>query len=209
MTALWRLSEPYKERGAKMEKNCTFATFARWTLEDQGISISELARRTGIDRNQLSQYINGNHEPTPQNKKKINEAIGIDYDSVMKKRLDLVLSMETDIGLESFLKTMQHYYHVLPPKDRNKLLELGEALEIQMQSRLIKEADASDEFLGVDDIKEMFGVGRNKAYEIIKQINVRTKEEIPNARIISGKVNMVYLQRYATGINAKRTFSTY
>ncbi len=67
--------------------------------------------------------------------KKITEAMGVDYDSTMNKRVDLVLSMETNLGLESFLKSMQHYYYVLPPKDRNKLLELGEALEIQMHSR--------------------------------------------------------------------------
>ena len=190
-----------------MDKISPFATFVCRVLEARGMSISELARRSGIDRNQLSQYINGNHEPTTQNKKKITEAIGIDYDSVMKRRLDLVLSIETDLGLESFLKTMQHYYHVLSPSDRKKLLELGEALELQMQSRLLKEANACGELLGVDDIKEMFGVGRNAAYKIIKKINERAKEEIPNARIISGKVNMVYLQRYVTGINAKRAFS--
>lgn len=47
-------------------------------------------------------------------------------------------------------------------------------------------------FVGVDTVQQDFGVSRAKAYEIIKTLNARLREEHPKAIIVSGKVNKIW-----------------
>ena len=113
-----------------MEKNADpFASFCRRLMEEKGLTILALAEMTGIDRTQLSTYLNGRFMPTPRNKKKITDALGVDYDIVMDNVVDLALAIESDRSLKPFLDQILHYYQVLSPDKRKKLIERGDELE--------------------------------------------------------------------------------
>ena len=49
-------------------------------------------------------------------------------------------------------------------------------------------------FVGVDTVKYDLGVSRDKAYEVIKQINKEMKEQNPRAIVVSGKVNRIWYE---------------
>jgi transcriptional regulator with XRE-family HTH domain len=52
-------------------------TFIKSILKQDKISITELSRRTGIHRVQLSRILNGHSEPTVANLRSISRALGL------------------------------------------------------------------------------------------------------------------------------------
>lgn len=113
-----------------MENNTNpFASFCRRIMKEKGLTLVALAEMTGIDRTQLSTYVNGKYTPTPRNKKKITDALGVDYDIVMDNGVELALALNSDQELKSFMDRMLHYYQALSPDNQKKLIERGEELE--------------------------------------------------------------------------------
>ena len=58
-------------------------------------------------------------------------------------------------------------------------------------------------FVGVDTVKEDWGVSTAKAYGIIKELNQELKKEYPKAITIAGKVNKIYYSECCLRIREK------
>ena len=106
-----------------------FAIFCLHLMEKEGLTTVELAKKIGMDRTQLSHYINGLYTPSVKNQKRITEALGVDYDAVIANGLDLTIAMAQDPDLKDFLETMYEFYKELSMfKMVDKLIERGEEL---------------------------------------------------------------------------------
>ncbi|MBQ6555173.1 MAG: hypothetical protein IJL89_08075 [Firmicutes bacterium] len=49
-------------------------------------------------------------------------------------------------------------------------------------------------YVGVDEICEDWGVSRSRGYVIIKELSEQLKKEVPNALVMSGKINRKYYE---------------
>lgn len=49
-------------------------------------------------------------------------------------------------------------------------------------------------YVGVDEVTKDFDISKQKAYQIIKQLNKQLKDTCPTAIIISGKVNRIWYE---------------
>jgi DNA-binding transcriptional regulator YdaS (Cro superfamily) len=58
----------------------TFASKLKKLMNELGLSQSKLSELTGISKPNISQYINGKHEPSKERKKEIAVALGVQED---------------------------------------------------------------------------------------------------------------------------------
>ncbi len=49
-------------------------------------------------------------------------------------------------------------------------------------------------YVGVDEICDDWGVSRSRGYVIIKELSEQLKKEMPNALVMSGKINRRYYE---------------
>ena len=91
----------------------SFACFCRKVMEKQGLTTVALAEKSGIARAQISHYLNDMYAPTLKNQLKITEALGVDYDAIMKSNIPLSLAMNEDPQLKDFILKLFDCYKIL------------------------------------------------------------------------------------------------
>ncbi len=119
-----------------MDNLSAFLAYCRRVMQEKGITGAALSDMTGISRAQLSKYLNGVHEPNPANRRKIADALGIDYNIASDDSVALLVRREQpDPARDAFLNRMLHYYYALSAEDRDKLADRALELEALAQTK--------------------------------------------------------------------------
>ncbi len=119
-----------------MDNLSAFLAYCRRVMQEKGITGAALSDMTGISRAQLSKYLNGVHEPNPANRRKIADALGIDYNIASDDSVELLVRREQpDPARDAFLNRMLHYYYALSAEDRDKLADRALELEALAQTK--------------------------------------------------------------------------
>ena len=119
-----------------MDNLSAFLAYCRRVMQENGITGAALSDMTGISRAQLSKYLNGVHEPNPANRRKIADALGIDYNIASDDSVELLVRREQpDPARDAFLNRMLHYYYALSAEDRDKLADRALELEALAQTK--------------------------------------------------------------------------
>lgn len=84
----------------------------------KGISQSELARRTGINKAIISEYVSGKYEPKQQNTFKIATALEVKPSDLMGIYIDDGVEKEEPVILNDHDKNMVEAYHRASDDDK-------------------------------------------------------------------------------------------
>lgn len=107
----------------------TFMSYVRKLMLEKEWTSVDLSRESGIPQPQISRYLNGVNEPQVKNRKKIADALGIDYSYILDDNDPSEITVEkTNNNDKSFMKRMMHYCGTLSLEDQEELLKKAEEL---------------------------------------------------------------------------------
>lgn len=92
-------------------------------LDEKNITQSELARKTGISKGSISQYVNGSVDMSARNVVKIAEALGVTTDRLLGTGFDRAAG-SGDASLTRLLVS----YSQLKPEQRELLARIAEVI---------------------------------------------------------------------------------
>ena len=61
-------------------------------IEAEGLSVSEIARRAGVQRAELSRFLNGQTDATITRSAKIAKAVGVSLGVLLSRRIEVAMS---------------------------------------------------------------------------------------------------------------------